>query len=145
MRYFDDSAREAALLHPDTVPDTKPSISEISPPDDTSDETGGISDDGDGNEDGATDDTWDDDGDGSSLDATELLSVPRQAVSVNAASNAAATPMHPYFFTDKLPFLSGRAEAPPDFCAAEPTVASLSIPHCADFMLSAIFSVNCQP
>mgnify|MGYP007004262166 CR=1 FL=1 len=88
-----------------------PSMSEISPPDDASDETGDSDDGSIDDAGGATDETWD----AMLLDAAELLSSPRQAVSASAASSAAAIPMIPYFFTDQFPFLSGRTIAPLDF------------------------------
>ena len=82
-----DSARDAALLSPDTVPDTMPSMSEISPPDDASDEAGASDDGSIDDAGGATDETWDDVCGAMLLDAAELLSSPRQAVSASAASS----------------------------------------------------------
>lgn len=141
-----DSARDAALLSPDTVPDTMPSMSEISPPDDASDEAGASDDGSIDDAGGATDETWDDVCGAMLLDAAELLSSPRQAVSASAASSAAAIPMIPYFFTDQFPFLSGRTIAPLDF--AQPATRLHRLVSRAARQLSAgaqNFHLDCQP
>ena len=108
---MEEFAFDAALLQPEAVPDTMPSISEINPPECAAEDAW--------SEDGFTGITelsvWDEAGcdaaDEILDDTSELLPLPLHAVSASAASNAAAVPMIQRFFMGSSPFFAA-AEAP---------------------------------